>query len=198
VTDAPTFLTDAPPEHTRGPYGEDLADAGYVRNFTRLWSWRPDTFAAFVKLRLDLMAGSTLTDRDWAVLVTSTASAVGDSYCSLAWGTRLARLSGDGTAAEVIRGLAEPSGLSEREVALAEWARQLVRDPNATGEADVERLRALGLGDREIFEVTAFVALRLAFSTVNDALGARPDSRLVAEAPEAVRQAVGFGRPPVS
>jgi hypothetical protein len=40
-----------------------------------------------------------------------------------------------------------------------------------------------------------FVALRIAFATVNDALGARPDRTLSERAPEAVRAAVTFGRP---
>ena len=53
-----------------------------------------------------------------------------------------------------------------------------------------------GVDDREIFEATAFVAFRLAFSTVNDALGAAPDKQLADDAPHAVRDAVSFGRPP--
>jgi len=60
----------------------------------------------------------------------------------------------------------------------------------------VDALRAAGLSDRDIFEVTAFVALRLAFSTVNDALGAQPDPELVAAAPPEVREAVTYGRVP--
>ena len=39
------------------------------------------------------------------------------------------------------------------------------------------------------------VALRLAFSTVNDALGARPDAAYRSAAPAAVLAAVTFGRP---
>jgi hypothetical protein len=56
------------------------------------------------------------------------------------------------------------------------------------------RLRELGLGDREIFEATAFVVLRLAFSTVTDALGAAPDMQLADAAPAPVRGAVSYGR----
>lgn len=41
-----------------------------------------------------------------------------------------------------------------------------------------------------------YVALRLAFSTVNDALGAHPDAELADEAPAAVRDAVTWGRRP--
>ena len=78
---------------------------------------------------------------------------------------------------------------------IEDWARKVVRSPNATGAADVQRLRAVGLGDREIFEATAFVAFRAAFCTVNDALGARPDLPLAEAAPPAVRAAVSYGRP---
>jgi uncharacterized peroxidase-related enzyme len=170
---------------------------GYVPNFMRVWCWRPDVHASFVALRQELMAGSALTDRDWAVLVTATAAERGDSYCSLAWGARLSRLSDGETAAGLIAGDLPPA-LSAREHALAEWARRVVEDPNETTRADVERLRAAGLDDREIFEATAFVAVRLAFSTVNDALGAEPDPQLVDAAPAAVREAVGFGRAPAS
>ena len=82
---------------------------------------------------------------------------------------------------------------SER--ALARWARQLARDPNATTAADVQSLRAAGFDEAQIFAISAFVALRIAFSTVNDALGAQPDPQLGVETPAAVRDAVTFGRP---
>jgi alkylhydroperoxidase family enzyme len=84
--------------------------------------------------------------------------------------------------------------LTDRQRALAEWARQVVRDPNATTQSGVEALKEVGLDDRSIFEATTFIALRLAFSTVNDALGAAPDTQLERAAPHAVRQAVMFGR----
>jgi uncharacterized protein YciW len=141
------------------------------------------------------MGSSALTDRDWAVLVTATAAERNDSYCSLAWGARLAALIDDETAAQVIAGDPAPQ-LSERESALAAWARNVVRDPNSTTETDVARLRDVGLGDREIFEATAFVAFRLAFSAINDALGAAPDKQLSEAAPEPVRAAIDYGRSP--
>lgn len=196
TTERPTFLGEPPATGDAVRLYDDQRDSdGYVWNLTRLWCWRTDTFEAFAKLRTELMERSSLADRDWAVLVTATASALGDSYCSLAWGPKLAKLSDAETAADVIRGVARPDGLGEREAALAAWARRLVQDPNGTAPADVDALRAVGLDDREIFEATAFVGLRLAFSTVNDALGAGPDQQLAAAAPESVRTAVGYGRP---
>lgn len=190
------FLRQPPDsEATRAAYAADRASDGYVTNHTRLWSWRPDLDDAFVALRLGMMESSALTERDFAVLVAATAAQRGDSYCALAWGRRLARLTDDETAARVLAG-ESPERLSEREAALADWARQVVRDPNGTTVHDVERLREAGLGDQEIFEATVFVAFRLAFSTVNDALGAAPDGELAEAVPDAVRAAVTFGRPP--
>jgi len=39
------------------------------------------------------------------------------------------------------------------------------------------------------------VALRLAFSTINDSLGAQPDAQLAQSLPREVREAVTYGRP---
>jgi uncharacterized peroxidase-related enzyme len=194
LTEKATFLGEAPASDAKeAAFAEDRDADGYVNNWTRLWCWRPDLLSAFAELRANLMGSSALADRDWAVLVTATAAERNDSYCSLAWGTRLAKLSDDATAAQIITGAPAPA-LSEREAALADWARQVVRDPNATTEGDLASLREVGLGDQEIFEATAFVAFRLAFSAINDALGAAPDKQLADAAPAEVRAAVGFGR----
>ena len=69
------------------------------------------------------------------------------------------------------------------------------RDPNSTTADDVQSLRAAGFDEGQIFAISVFVALRIAFSTVNDALGAKPDRRLGVETPAVVRDAVTFGRP---
>jgi uncharacterized peroxidase-related enzyme len=190
------LIEESPPGEGRdAAYAADRDSDGYVWNVTRLWGWRADIYQDFAALRTSLMASSSLTDRDWAVMVTAMASQLGDSYCSLAWGAKLAGLSDAETAARLLANEPAPA-LSEREQALAAWTRQLVDDPNATTAEDVTRLRAVGLGDKEIFEAATFVAFRLAFSTVNDALGAEPDRQLVDAAPDPIREAVRYGRPP--
>ena len=194
--DQSTYLGEPPEnEATRSAYERDRADDGYVWNVTRLWSWRNDFEHAFVALRSSLLEGSALTDREQAVLNAAAASARRDSYCSLAWGPRLAALTDDETAAATLAGREAPA-LTEREGALANWARQVVAAPGETSEADVERLRNVGLDDQTIFEATAFIALRLAFSTINGALGAAPDRQLANAVPPPIRAAVDYGRPP--
>lgn len=191
------FLAEPPPDPgVQSLYDHDMDDRGWVMNLTRLWAWRPELFAAFRAARGAAVDGSGLTERDVAVLVVATASARGDSYCSLAWCANLAELSSATDAAGVLGG-ADPDGLNEREHALAAWARRTVTDPSSTTQDEVDRLRAAGLSDADVLSATVFVAMRLAFSTVNAALGAAPDQQLLDDAPPEVAQVVSYGRPVV-
>ncbi|HEX6150417.1 hypothetical protein [Nocardioides sp.] len=191
-----SFLAEPEPtEQARQLYAEDLDGDGYVMNLTRVWAHAPAVHDGIVDLLGSAASAGDLTFRQKAILVSAAASSMGDSYCSLAWGTRLAGVVDDETAAGVLTG--DDAGLDPAEQALARWARAVARDPNSTTSADVDALRAAGFSDEQIVAVTAYVAGRIAFSTVNDALGARPDAELLERVPEAVRAAVDWGRPPV-
>jgi uncharacterized peroxidase-related enzyme len=184
----------APPEtpETRRLFDDDLSGMGYVMNSSRLWAHQPAALSALSGLLEETTRAGSLSFRQRAVLVTSAAAALGDSYCSLAWGTKLAAAARPDVAAAVIDGRTD--GLEDDEKALATWARQVVRDPNGITNDEVEALRKAGFDDGQIFAITAYVALRLAFATVNDALGALPDNELSAGVPREVRSAVTFGR----
>jgi len=177
----------------RALYDEDIADGGYISNVSRLWAHQPETMKRLFELMSQAFRASTLSFRERGILVIAAASSFGDSYCSLAWGGKLGKASDSVTAAEVLNG--SDAGLTGQEKAMAAWARKVAREPNATTPADVQRLREAGLDDGQIFAITAFVALRLAFSTVNDALGAQPDAQLAQSLPPQVRDAVTYGRP---
>jgi alkylhydroperoxidase family enzyme len=174
-------------------YGEDVAGLGYVMNNSRVWAHDVALHDGLANLMRDLGAAYGLTLRQRAILVTATASARADSYCALAWGARLAAETDPATAAGVLRG--DDTGLTPAERTLAAWARQVARDPNATTAADVGALRAAGFTDREIFAITVYIGLRVAFALVNDALGARPDAQLRTGTPAEVLAAVTYGRP---
>ena len=161
---------------------------------SRLWAHQPETVKQLFELMSQAFRPSGLSFRQRGILVTAAASALGDSYCSLAWGGKLGEASDAALAAGILTG--SDAGLTAQEQAIAAWARKVARDPNATAPADVQELRDAGLDDGQIFAITAFVALRLAFSTINDALGALPDAQLAQSLPAAVRDAVSYGRPP--
>lgn len=173
-------------------YDEDINESGYVWNVSRLWAYQPDTVEHLFELMSQAFKPSGLEFRQRGILVTAAASTLGDSYCSLAWGGKLSGTSDPNLAAAVLDGT--DTGLTDQERAMASWARKVVKDPNATTPVDVQHLRDAGLTDSQIFAITAFVALRLAFSTINDALGAHPDAQLVESLPAEVTQAVTYGR----
>jgi alkylhydroperoxidase family enzyme len=189
-----TGFLSAPP-HTPGAerlFAEDVKGLGYVMNASRLWAHLPVALDRYSDLMGEIVSASRLSFAQRAVLVTAAAAGLGDSYCSMAWGKKLADATNENVAASVIGGGTE--GLDDAEAALARWARLVVRDPNAISSDDVQRLRDVGFDDSQIFAITAFVALRLAFSTVNDALGAVPDPELRVAMPDVVGSAVTFGR----
>jgi uncharacterized peroxidase-related enzyme len=189
-----SFLNEPPlSAQAQALYDEDLADGGFVWNVSRLWAHQPDTMQQLFELMSGAFRPSGLTFRQRGILVTAAASTLGDSYCSLAWGGKLSKASDAAVAAGVLNG--SDGELTDQEKAMAVWARIVARDPNATTPADIQALRDAGLDDGQIFAITTFVALRLAFSTINDALGAQPDAQLAQSLPPEVREAVTWGRP---
>ena len=182
-TDRAGFLAspDMTPE-ARKLLDEDIDEFGYVMNLTRIWAYQPATNDALFDLMKGALVGRLLDVRTRGILVTATASTLGDSYCSLVWGNRLATASDASTAVTVLR--AQDGSLAAGDQAIAAWARKVARNPNHTTEADVQTLRDVGYTDAEIFAMTVYIALRLAFSTVNDSLGARPDAELRTASPD--------------
>lgn len=174
-------------------FAEDVEEMGYVMNASRSWAYQPSTVDGLFALMRQSLGPIKLSMRERGILVAACASTFGDSYCSLAWGSRLAGASSPEMAAAVIAG--DDTALTPAEQAMAAWARAVARDPNGTTATQVQALREAGLDDAQIFAITAFVALRIAFSTVNDALGVRPDAQMTTTVPEPVRSAVTFGRP---
>ena len=191
------FLTPAAPSPAADRlFARDRDDVGYVMNLSHAWAHMPAAHDALMDLLRQAAADAGLDFRQRGVLVSASAGALGDPHCSLAWGKRLAGEVGDTVAAAVLDG--DDAGLEDADRALARWARTVARDANTTQAADVQALRDAGFDEAQIAALTFFVALRIAFSTVNDALGARPDRDLIEAAPPAVRETVSYGRPPAA
>jgi uncharacterized peroxidase-related enzyme len=186
------LAAQAPDAEAQRLFDEDAAELGFVMNVSRLWAYQPLTLRHLFDLMAETYATDGLTFRQRGILVTACASTVGDSYCSLSWGTKLASKSDAETAAGILRGVDDRLTVEER--AMAHWARKVAGDPNRIEPADVQAMRDAGYSDAQIFGITAYVALRMAFSTVNDALGARPDAAFRSSAPAKVLEAVDYGR----
>lgn len=188
-----TFLEEpAPSPGQEKLYDEDLADDGYVWNLTRVWAHQPEANEQLVRLFEATAEAAGLSPRDKAMIVISQAAAVGDSYCAVAWGKRLADWSDPQTAIAALTADDEP--FSDRERALAAWARTVARSPSSSTPQDIQRLRDAGFEEPQIVALTVYAGLRTAFSSINSSLGAHPDAALSGALDPAVLAAITWGR----
>lgn len=72
---------------------------------------------------------------------------------------------------------------------MAHWARRIAAAPHAVTAADLDELRAAGFDSAQVLRLTLFITLRMAFSTVNGVLGARPEQEYVDHVHPTVRDA---------
>lgn len=190
-----TFLEEpAPGPGQERLYAADLADDGYVWDLTRVWAHQPEAKEQLVGLFDATADAADLSPRDKAVIVLAQAAAIGDSYCAVAWGKRLSDWADPETAIAALTADGEP--FSDREQALAAWARTVARSPGGSTPEDIQRLRDVGFKDAQIVALTVYAGLRTAFSSINGALGARPDTALAERLDPDVRAVITWGRTP--
>jgi len=167
-------------------YEQERARMGYLANFVRAFSLRPEVYRAWQQLNGAVKARDS---RRYELATLAAARRLRSSYCALAHGKVLAEQFFD---ASVVPGL--PAGLDEADTAVMELAEKVVEDATSVTAADVERLRALGLADADIVDIVLAAAARCFFSKTLDALGVQPDAAY-GELEPALRDSLVVGRP---
>jgi uncharacterized peroxidase-related enzyme len=189
------FIATIPEAAASGPvaemYDQDQGADGYVWNATKVFAHRPEVYAAWRRL-VGAIKG-TMDTRRYELVTVAAARQLRSSYCSLAHGKILLEEFLD---AETVRDIADrgTAGLDPVDVAVMDFAAKVVRDATSVTQADVDRLRELGLSDADVLDVALAAAARCFFSKTLDAVGAQPDAQLAALDPE-VRDALTVGRP---
>jgi uncharacterized peroxidase-related enzyme len=191
-----TFTETIPEDEATGTlaslYDGDLAALGVVANYTKAFSPRPEVYAAWLGLNGAIKAGMDLRRYELATL--AAARRLRSTYCALAHGSVLADRFVEPDALRAIVDDHHAAGLDEVDVAVMDLADKVAADATSVTQADVDRLRALGLADADVVDVVLAAAARCFFSTVLDALGAEPDARFAA-LPDELRAALTVGRP---
>jgi len=159
-------------------------------NNERAFEERPEVHAAWGQLNGVIKAGMDLRRYELATL--AAAKRLRSSYCCLAHGSVLMERFG-----EPVRDIAldhHAAGLDEVDVAVMDLAEKVVDDATAVTDADLKRLRDLGLSDTDIMDVVLAAAVRCFYSKTLDALGVLPDASYNAMDPE-LRDVLVVGRP---
>ena len=171
-----TFIRTVPEDEADGMVGKMYSEAkaahGHLPNMVRTFSHRPQVMEAWGAL-LDSIRGGMDTRR-YELVTLAAARALRSSYCMLAHGSVLL----DGFyASEELQSIVndvDACSLNATDRTIMQFAEQVVRDATAIRQSDIEKLRARGLSDAEIFDITTAAAVRCFFSKTLDALGARP------------------------
>ena len=184
------FVDTTPEDEASGEVAE-IYDAmreqfGYLPNLVRVFSLRPDVYKGWLQLNGAVKAHDL---RRYELATLAAARRLHSSYCSLQHGKVLAQ---QFLSFEDVPGL--PEGLDETDRAVMELAEKVVDDATSVSQADIDRLRSLGLSDAEIVDVVLAASVRCFFSKTLDALGVEPDAAYT-ELPEEFREALTVGRP---
>jgi uncharacterized peroxidase-related enzyme len=184
------FVETTPEEDADGEVAQ-IYDAmheqfGYLPNLVRVFSLRPEVYWAWLQLNGAVKAHDL---RRYELATLAAARRLHSSYCSLQHGKVLAQ---EFLSFEEVPGL--PDGLEEADRAVMELAEKVVDDATSVNQADIDRLRTLGLSDAEILDVVLAAAVRCFFSKTLDALGVLPDAAYE-KLPSDFRDALTVGRP---
>src|SRR4051794_31098601 len=172
-------------------YATDREAFGELPNFTQAFSLRPEVYTAWRQLNGAIKACMDL--RRYELATIAAAQRLRSSYCMLAHGSVLADRFLDPETLGAVVADRRSAGLDAQEVAVMDLAEKVADDATSVEQADIDRLRSLGLADAEILEVVLAAAARCFFSKALDALGAEPDAKYAAMDP-ALRDVLTVGR----
>jgi uncharacterized peroxidase-related enzyme len=190
-----TFIDTVPEDEATGAvaamYETDREVFGHLPNLTRGFSLRPEVYAAWRELNGAIKANMDL--RRYEIATVAAASRLRSSYCALAHGSVLVERFLDPAAVRAVAGDGDAAELDPVDAAVVDVADKVALDATTVTQADVDRLRSLGLTDAEILDVVLAAAVRCFFSKVLDGLGIEPDARFAELEPE-LRDALTVGR----
>jgi uncharacterized peroxidase-related enzyme len=190
-----TFVETVPEAQASGDvaemYAVDREAFGDLPNFTRAFSLRPAVYAAWRQLNGAIKANMDL--RRYELATVAAARRLRSSYCTLAHGSVLMDKFLDPEEVQAVVADYRTAGLDPVDVAVMDLADKVAHEAGSVDEADVDRLRALGLSDGEIVDVVLAAAARCFFSKALDGLGTQPDAKYSGLDP-ALRDVLTVGR----
>jgi uncharacterized peroxidase-related enzyme len=165
---------------------------GYVPNYAKVFSHRPETMARWGRLLAEIRR--PVDDRRFELVTFVVAQALRNSPCSLEHGRRLAEIIGKDAVLTIANG-GRPDEISDAEAAIVAYARKIATDASKVTFGDVDALIKIhGLTDADVFDVAAIASARCFFTKILDALGSEPDAQYMHIDSE-LRQKLTVGRP---
>jgi alkylhydroperoxidase family enzyme len=190
------FIATIPAAEARGAvlemYRRQEDHWGYVPDYAKAFCHRPETMARWGRLLAEVRRPADA--RRFELVTFVAALELKSTACSLAHGKALAEIIGVEDVLAIARGDRPPS-LSAAEIAMLDYARQVVRDATKITYGRVKALKKIhGFDDAEIFDIAAIASARCFFTKVLDAVGSEPDAAF-RTIETRLRRALTVGRP---
>lgn len=151
---------------------------GFVPNVLKAYAFDPVKLQAFIDMVDDLMladSGISKLEREMIAVVVSAINHC--HYCLTAHGAAVRQRSKDPVMGELMVQNYRAADLSEKQMAMLDFAVKLTEQPAKIVEADRAALRAVGFSDRDIWDIAATAA----FYNMSNRLAAATDMRPNAE-----------------
>lgn len=161
----------------RAMYRQQQDYWGYVPNYAKLFSHRPEALVRWGKLLAELRR--PVSDRRYELVTLTAALAHRSTPCALAHAHELAKACDEETVRALVEGR-EAEVLSPADLAMVRFARTVAKDATEVTTTQIDELRGLGFTDADIFDLTAIAALRSFLTKLMDGLGCLADEALEA------------------
>jgi uncharacterized peroxidase-related enzyme len=163
---------------------------GFVPNVFSTYSLKPKRLRNFMSMYNEIMlaeSGLSKLEREMIAVVVSSANRC--YYCLVAHGAAVRQLSGDAELGEMMALNYRVAKLDARQRAMLDFAWKLTETPNLVDDADRDGLRAVGLTNEDVFdlsETVAFFNLSNRMASASDMMPNRDYHKSVrgAEAPD--------------
>lgn len=191
------FIDTIPEQAATGPvadYYRQQHDAwGFLPNYARLFSSRPDVAQAWNTLNVAIRGG--MDRRLFELATISAARALHSTYCTGAHSKFLRDVCGDETTLHAIAEDPSGAGLGPQDRAVYEFAAKVATVASAIQQADIDQLHDQGLSDLDVTNIVFAAAARSFFSGVLDGLGAQLDIETARTFPPELLESMVVGRP---
>jgi len=152
--------------------------AGFVPNVFLALAHRPDECRAFFAYHdaLMLREGSNLTAAEKEMIVVATSGANHCLYCVVAHGAVLRIRAKDKLVADQIAIDYRKADITDRQMAMLDFAMAVSQEPSTVEEADFEPLRLHGFDDEDIWDIAGIAAFFALSNRMASFLAMRPNA----------------------
>ncbi len=150
---------DSLPEETQRLMNKEKAKLGFIPNYMKVLSRRPEELQAYMAYRSALLeSAGGLTPEEKSMIIVACSSFNGSLYCVIAYEANL-RLNSEnpGIADEISINYRE-ADISERQKAMLDFAIKVTTDSYSITEEDFAELRKFEFSDKSIWDIATIAA----------------------------------------